>query len=174
MENKSFDYGGMINSSAQMVPNCLSAEFAFWQTSHYYGGLMQIPIEEVKIRQRARKEFIEIEELAESLNRVGLLNPIIVDQNKVLIAGQRRLEAAKKLGWKTIEARVLSVEDESLALDIEIEENVQRQQFSDEELLNAFTRLNRLKNPGFFVRVWRSIKAFFKRLFGKKKESAEV
>ena len=137
-----------------------------------YGGLMQIPIEKIKVRQRARKEFIEIEELAESLNRVGLLNPIIVDQNKVLIAGQRRLEAAKKLGWKTIEARVLSVEDESLALDIEIEENVQRQQFSNEELLNAFTRLNRLKNPGFFVRIWRSIKAFFKRLFGKKKEAA--
>jgi len=138
------------------------------------GGLMQIPIEEVKIRQRARKEFIEIEELAESLNRVGLLNPIIVDQNKVLIAGQRRLEAAKKLGWKTIDAKVISVEDESLALDIEIEENVQRQQFSDEELLNAFTRLNRLKNPGFFVRLWRAIKAFFKRLFGKKKDSDEV
>jgi len=35
MENKSFDYGGMINSSAQMVPFCLSAEFAFRQTSHY-------------------------------------------------------------------------------------------------------------------------------------------
>jgi len=28
MENKSFDMGGMINSSAQMVPHCLSAEFA--------------------------------------------------------------------------------------------------------------------------------------------------
>ncbi|AIN92945.1 ParB N-terminal domain-containing protein [Treponema putidum] len=133
---------------------------------------MQIPIDDIKVKQRARKEFIEIEELAESLNRVGLLNPIIVNQNNVLIAGQRRLEAAKKLGWKMIEARVLSVEDASLALDIEIEENVQRQQFSDEELLNAFARLNRLKNPGFFVRLWRAIKAFFKKIFGKKTQSS--
>lgn len=134
---------------------------------------MQIPIEEIRVRQRARKEFIEIDELAESLNRIGLLNPIIVDQNKVLIAGQRRLEAAKKLGWKTIEARVLSLEDGSLALDIEIEENVQRQQFSDEELLNAFRRLNRLKNPNFFVKLLRSIKAFFKNLFTKKNKPIE-
>lgn len=63
MENKSFDYGG---------------------------ELMQIPIEKIKVRQRARKEFIEIEELAESLNRVGLLNPIIVDQNKVRSRRQTR------------------------------------------------------------------------------------
>lgn len=129
---------------------------------------MQIPIEEVRVKQRARKEFMEIEELADSLNRIGLLNPIIITEDKVLIAGQRRLEAAKRLGWKTIEAKILSVEDQALALEIEIEENVQRQQFSNEELLNAFTRLNRLKNPGFFIKLWRSIKAFFKKLLGKK------
>ncbi|AGT43163.1 ParB N-terminal domain-containing protein [Treponema pedis] len=129
---------------------------------------MQVEIEGIKIKKRARKELLEIPELAESIKRLGLLTPITIDEHNVLIAGQRRLEAAKLLGWKTITANVVSAEDEAAALEMEIEENIQRHQFTDEELFNAFTRLNRIRQPNIFIRIWNAIKNFFTRLFGKK------
>ena len=46
---------------------------------------------------------------------------------------------------------------------MEIEENNQRKEFTDEELLEGYRRLERLRNPGFFYRIY----LFFKRLFQK-------
>lgn len=126
---------------------------------------MQIEIDDIKVKRRIRKELLDITELAESMKRVGLLTPITINQHNVLIAGQRRLEAAKLLGWKTIEANVVQTDDEAAAFEMEIEENIQRVQFTDEELFKAFSRLNRLQHPGIFTRIWNAIIAFFKKLF---------
>ncbi len=126
---------------------------------------MQIPIKAIKVKKRARENLTGINELADSLKKYGLFNPIIINSDKVLIAGQRRLEAAKLLGWDTIEATIIPITDKTSAMEIEIEENLQRQQFTDEELLNAFTKLNRLKNPNIFLRIWNRIIRFFKNLF---------
>ncbi len=126
---------------------------------------MQIEIKDIKVKNRMRKELLDIKELAESIKRLGLLTPIAVDEHNVLIAGQRRLEAAKLLGWESITAVIIPVKDATKALEMEIEENVQRQQFTDEELLSAFARLNRMRNPNIFIKVWRAIKIFLKRLF---------
>lgn len=127
--------------------------------------MQKISIADIKIHKRAREEVLEIEELAESIKRFGLLNPIIVDTNYILVAGYRRLEAAKRLGWSSIDANIIEIKDGISALELEIEENIQRIQFSDEELLNAFKKLNRIKNPGLFKRILQAIIHFFKRLF---------
>ncbi len=127
--------------------------------------MQKISIADIKIHKRAREEVLEIEELAESIKRFGLLNPIIVDTNYILVAGYRRLEAAKRLGWSSIDANIIEIKDGISALELEIEENIQRVQFSDEELLNAFKKLNRIKNPGLFKRILQAIIHFFKRLF---------
>lgn len=58
--------------------------------------------------------------------RVGLLNPIIVDNDNNLLAGHRRLMAAMHLGWPTIEARLLSELDEATRREVELEENIRR------------------------------------------------
>ena len=42
---------------------------------------------------------------------IGVINPISVDEDMTLIAGAHRLEAAKNLGWETIEAKVFNEED---------------------------------------------------------------
>ena len=126
---------------------------------------MQTEIDKIKIKRRIRKELLDITELAESMERIGLLTPITINQHNVLIAGQRRLEAAKLLGWKTIEAHIVQTSDEAAAFEMEIEENVQRVQFTDEELFQAFSRLNKLKHPSIFRRIWNAITAFFKKLF---------
>lgn len=127
--------------------------------------MQRISIADIKIHKRAREEVLEIEELAESIKRFGLLNPIIVDTNYILVAGYRRLEAAKRLGWSSIDANIIEIKDGISALELEIEENIQRVQFSDEELLNAFKKLNRIKNPGLFKRILQAIIHFFKGLF---------
>lgn len=131
--------------------------------------MQKISIADIKIHKRVREEVLEIEELAESIKRFGLLNPIIVDTNYILVAGYRRLEAVKRLGWSSIDANIIEIKDGISALELEIEENIQRIQFSDEELLNAFKKLNRIKNPGLFKRILQAIIHFFKRLFTSEK-----
>ncbi|CEM60397.1 chromosome partitioning protein ParB [Treponema phagedenis] len=130
---------------------------------------MQVAINDIKVKKRVRKEVDNIEKLAESMKQYGLLNPIILTGDFVLIAGERRLRAAKLLGWQTIEATIFDIENKIHALEIEIEENVQRQDFNDEDLSDAFAQLEKLKNPNVFVRIWETIRSFFKNLFNKEK-----
>lgn len=130
---------------------------------------MQIPLEDIKIKKRARKNSPDIEPLMESMKRYGLLNPITVNSRYALIAGSRRLEAARRLGWRTINAIVLDDTDGVSELEIEIEENTQRVNLTDDELMAAYTRLEKLKNPNILVRIWRWIVNFFKSLFAPKR-----
>lgn len=126
----------------------------------------EILVDEIKINKRFRLENKDIGELAESIKKYGLLNPIIIGKDKTLIAGYRRLQAVKLLGNKTIEARIVDITDEIHAAEVEMEENIQRRQFTEEEILLAMNKLNKLKTPGFFTGVWNKISSAFG--FGKK------
>ena len=96
---------------------------------------MQIKIEDIKIPDRVRKDVGNIDSLAESLKRSGQITPISVTHDMTLIAGCRRVTAAKKLGWATIEATIVDGADAARLLEIELEENVYRKDFTPEELL---------------------------------------
>lgn len=122
---------------------------------------MLIPIKDIKIKKRVRKDLGNLDDLKESLRYYGLLNPITVNRKYELIAGERRLQAAKLLGWTNIQANIVENLTDVEELEMEIEENNQRKEFSDEELLEGYKRLERLKNPGFFYKIF----LFFKRLF---------
>ncbi len=126
---------------------------------------MQIPIDQITVKKRIRKDLGDIDALVDSLRRFGLMNPILLNKKYVLIAGGRRLHAAKILGWQTINAVVIDADDELTRLEYEIEENLQRREFNDEESSQAWARLYTLRNPGFFRRLWLSIVNFFKKLF---------
>ncbi len=81
-----------------------------------------------------------ITELAESLREHGLVQPIVVRQlgdRYQLIAGQRRLAAAKRVGWAGILARVLEVDDRQMA-EIAIVENLQRRDLDALEKAASF------------------------------------
>ena len=129
---------------------------------------MLIKINEIKVKNRVRKDLGDIESLKESLRRYGLLNPITVNAKYELIAGERRLEAAKALGWERINANVL---DSSVTkvkqLEMELEENNQRKEFTDEELLSGYHRLEKLTHPNIFVRIFEAIANFFVMIFEK-------
>ena len=129
---------------------------------------MLIDIDQIKIKNRVRKDLSDLDNLKDSLKRYGLLNPITLTADSNLIAGHRRLEAAKQLGWTTINAIVVPIDDEVTKLEMELEENTQRKDFTDAELLEGYKRLEKLRNPSFFQKLWRKIKDFFSKLFKKR------
>src|SRR5688572_12229874 len=63
-----------------------------------------IPIKDIIIpKERYRKEFGDIDALADNINNLGLLQPIVINnENNDLIDGQRRILAFKSLGKKEI------------------------------------------------------------------------
>lgn len=124
---------------------------------------MLVPIKDIKVKKRVRKDLGNLDELKDSLRIYGLLNPITLNRKNELIAGERRLEAAKQIGWTNINANIIDNISEVEQLEIEIEENNQRKEFTEAELLEGYKRLERLRNPGFFYKIY----LFFKRLFQK-------
>ena len=128
---------------------------------------MLVDINQIQVSKRVRKDLGDLTPLMDSLKRYGLLNPITITKDYKLIAGQRRLESARQLGWTTIDAVVVDSKDPVARLEIELEENTQRSNFTELELLEGYKQLEKLRNPGFFRRIWNAIKAFFKKLFKK-------
>ena len=125
---------------------------------------MLVKIEDIKIKDRIRKDLGNLEDLKDSLRTYGLLNPGTINSKYDLIAGQRRLEAAKALGWTSINANILSELTEVQELEIELEENNQRKEFLNDELLEGYKRLEKLKNPGLWDKFFKAIKNFFKKI----------
>ena len=122
---------------------------------------MLVKIEDIKIKNRVRQNLGDMDALKESLRMYGLLNPITLNDNNELIAGERRLQAAKALGWTNINAVVLSNITPAEQLELELEENNQRKEFTKEELLEGYRRLEKLRNPGIFMKFINAIKKFF-------------
>lgn len=121
---------------------------------------MLVPIANIKIKKRVRKDLGNLDDLKDSLRTYGLLNPITLNRKYELIAGERRLQAAKQLGWTNINANIIDNLTEIEQLEMELEENNQRKEFTDEELMEGYKRLSRLRNPSIFYRIY----LFFKHL----------
>jgi ParB family chromosome partitioning protein len=87
----------------------------------------------------------EIFELAESIERQGLINPITVqkrdDGKYEVIAGHRRFEAIKRLGYPHVECNILDDLNEKEIILAQIAENCQRKQMSASELVDTFEDL---------------------------------
>lgn len=106
---------------------------------------MLVSIEKIKISDRIRKDFGNIQELADDIQQNGLINPPVVTQDFSLIAGERRIRAMKLLGYQQTEVRVMSVKDAEQALNIEISENEIRKDFSKAERVDYMKRLWRIE-----------------------------
>ena len=126
---------------------------------------MQVKIDSIIMRKRIRKDLGDLSSLKQSLKQHGLMNPIVITGDNILIAGHRRFEAARQLGWNTITARVVDQHDDVSQIEMEIDENTQRKSLTTDELAEAYLRLEKLKNPGLIVRFFRFIRNLFLRIF---------
>lgn len=106
---------------------------------------MLIDINKIKVNDRIRKDFGNIEELAKDIEENGLINPPTVTPEFELIAGERRLRACKHLGYSQIEVRVMTVKDEEHQLKMEISENENRKEFTFSERVDWAKRLERIE-----------------------------
>lgn len=90
-------------------------------------GISQVSIEKIKFGNNRRPINDEkVEQLKESIQLNGLLNPIAVDQHFNLIAGLHRLTACKLLGYKEIECNIITYDSDERARLAEIDENLIR------------------------------------------------
>jgi ParB-like chromosome segregation protein Spo0J len=90
--------------------------------------VMSVPIDAITIGHRYRNDLGNLAELEASITTVGLLQPIVITPDHMLIAGLRRLSACRALGWPSIPAVVAaSLDDARLRLIAERDENTCRE-----------------------------------------------
>ena len=109
-------------------------------------GLLLIPIERIfRDENQPRKEFDKekIEELAQSINKNGLIQPLIVtkkdSENYTLVAGERRWRASQIANLKTLPALLLPTDLDKD--EISLIENIQRENLKVTEEAQAYQRL---------------------------------
>tara|TARA_B100001109_G_scaffold247423_1_gene237195 strand:- start:537 stop:1367 length:831 start_codon:yes stop_codon:yes gene_type:complete len=109
-------------------------------------GLILVPIEKIlRDENQPRKEFNKekIEELAQSIHKNGLIQPLILsrkdENNYTLVAGERRWRAAQIANLKTIPALLLPIDLDKD--EISLIENIQRENLKISEEANAYQKL---------------------------------
>tara|TARA_R110002051_G_scaffold55210_1_gene103089 strand:- start:10377 stop:11876 length:1500 start_codon:yes stop_codon:yes gene_type:complete len=93
-----------------------------------------IPLADIKLDNRSRKEFGDIQELADSIQLLGLLNPPVLSRtDNNLIGGERRVRALQLLGLKEIPVLFREEMSESKLRSLELHENIARLDMSWQE-----------------------------------------
>lgn len=106
---------------------------------------MIVDIDKIIVKDRIRKDFGDIQELADDIKQNGLINPPVVNKEYELLAGERRLRACKSLGWSQIEIRMMDTRDAEHELNVEISENDVRKGFTKSERVDYMKRLLRIE-----------------------------
>ena len=113
------------------------------------GGSQQIPIEHIRPNpSQPRMEMTDegLQELASSIREHGIIQPLILtkdngDEHYTLIAGERRLRAAKIAGLESVPAIIREASDQE-RLELALIENIQRENLTPLESAKAYQRLN--------------------------------
>lgn len=133
---------------------------------------MKVKISDIIIKKRIREDVGDLSKLRESMNKDGLINPIVISDTMELIAGFRRLRCAVELGWSEIECKIVKINSELQKLRIEANENIARKDFTPDEIITIENREAYLKETRFgkfiilvrrfFSRIIARLKAIFK------------
>lgn len=111
------------------------------------GTLREVPVDDIdpnRYQPRASFADEDLDDLADSIRELGVLQPLLLrsgtDGRFELIAGERRLRAARRAGLDRVPAVVRTVEDQA-ALEQALVENVQRSDLNPMEEAVAYRRL---------------------------------
>jgi len=132
--------GGLGRGLSALIPTATAEETAT------AGGLLEVPVDAVQPNKRQPRTVFEdesLDALASSIEEVGVLQPIVVRRSGSgyeLIAGERRLRAAKRAGLATIPI-VVRESDDTESLREALIENIHREDLNPVELAEAFREL---------------------------------
>lgn len=113
--------------------------------------LMFVPVGEITFGKRFRQKY-DVDDLTESIKEKGVVQPITLDKDWNLQAGGRRLTAAKKAGLEVIPALVRDFVDEIDSREIELLENVQREDLTWQERTRLTKEIDVLYTKKYGVR----------------------
>lgn len=93
------------------------------------GNFTSVPLSSIIVNraERQRKELPNVDTLADSIKRLGLIHPIVISRDFCLVAGERRLEAVRLLGHTHINCQFFDELNPTTAHAIELEENIKRE-----------------------------------------------
>jgi ParB family transcriptional regulator, chromosome partitioning protein len=121
--------------------------YNFEERVRLLGRVAEVEVDNVRPNPyQPRQDFDEeaLEELAESIRQVGIVQPITVralgEGRFELISGERRLRAARRAGLKRVPAYVRAADSEAL-LEMAIVENIQREDLNPVEVALSYRRL---------------------------------
>ena len=96
-------------------------------------------IDRIKLKSSYLRLDTDVSTLKKSVGSIGLIHPVTVNQDDELIAGARRFQAAKELGWEEIPVQV--VEQDALVQElVSIDENLVREPLGQLDLERSLNR----------------------------------
>jgi len=105
-------------------------------------------IASIEVVDRHRKDMGDLQSLAASIDQLGLLQPVLIGADNRLIAGGRRLEAARSLGWESIPVYVIdSLTEAATRLRAERDENTERKAMTPSELVSLARAIEEVEAP---------------------------
>lgn len=152
--------GGLGKGLGALIPG---------EYSQNESGVISLPVDQIKPNPRQpRTEINEanLQELAESIREHGVLQPVLVTTEPgkdeyYLVAGERRLRAAKLAGLEMIPAIIRPVSEQE-RLELALIENLQREDLSPLETAEAYQQLVEefgLRHEDIAIRVGKSREA---------------
>jgi ParB family chromosome partitioning protein len=98
-----------------------------------------MPISDITVNNKYLRVNTDVDTLIESIENIGLINPLIINNENQLIAGGRRYSALVKMGRN--EAPIIKVDEGDLKEElISIDENLVRKNLTDLEFENCLRR----------------------------------
>lgn len=109
---------------------------------------VRVRVDAIRVEGRHRQYLGDVSTLAASIKDIGLINPVTLTADNRLVAGARRLQAVRVLGWEEIPARYVSTLDTAVAaLRAERDENTERLAMRTSELVSLGKALEELERP---------------------------
>lgn len=112
------------------------------------GNFTSVPLSSITVNreERQRRTLSRVDEIAESMARVGQIHPIIITRDNVLVAGETRYTAAQQLGWTSIAVQYTDELDPLQLQLIELEENTRRVDIDWKDQCLAIAKYHKLRS----------------------------
>lgn len=147
--HKKYNNGTRSNALGRGLDALISTESVRTQGS---STINEIPLDQIEANpNQPRREFDEeaLQELAESIRAIGIIQPItlrqVADNRFQIIAGERRWRASQLAGLAAVPAYIRTIDDESV-MEMALVENIQRQDLNAIEIALAYEHL--MENNG--------------------------